>query len=242
MSESDVRGRGARCSPPKVKAAIVPRPAGNSPSSAGRPYCHAAAGRVLLFSAKALLERRRLGQWISGADQPAAGVRSVPRRPSFLPGKRRLAGLTPEHPLPISCEWRGCRGVLCGKRMVCFCANQFLLRFRTFNTGAPLWRRKQRKRKRRRRSNSALGRRNFKCDARDRRLDMSSRLLLARYAFLRRSRIIHSGRFRPDPPDFRFVLGADNRTGRRRIAAPFGAPICAPRTGCIHAINSPRHG
>jgi len=105
------------------------------------------------------------------------------RRPSFLPGKRRLAGLTPKHPLPISCECRSCQGVLCGKRMVCFCANQFLLRFRTFNTGAPSWRKRQRKRKRRRKSNLALGRRNFKCDARDRRLDMSSRLLLARYAF-----------------------------------------------------------
>ena len=53
------------------------------------------------------------------------------RRPSFLPGKRRLAGLTPKHPLPISCECRSCQGVLCGKRMVCFCANQFLPRFRT---------------------------------------------------------------------------------------------------------------
>jgi hypothetical protein len=46
--------------------------------------------------------------------------------------------------------------------------------------------------------------------------------------------------FSPGPPDFRFVLGADSRIGQQRMAAPSGTPICAPRAGGIHAINSPR--
>jgi hypothetical protein len=35
--------------------------------------------------------------------------------------------------------------------------------------------------------------------------------------------------FSPDPPDFRFVLGADSRIGQHRMAAPFGMPtLLAP--------------
>jgi hypothetical protein len=48
--------------------------------------------------------------------------------------------------------------------------------------------------------------------------------------------------FSPDPPNFRFVLGAESRIGRQRTAAPPGPPICAPRTGRVHGINYPRHG
>jgi hypothetical protein len=43
-------------------------------------------------------------------------------------------------------------------RVVDFCANRFVLRFRSSNKGATPWLRKQRKRKRRRRSNFALRR------------------------------------------------------------------------------------
>jgi hypothetical protein len=79
--------------------------------------------------------------------------------------------------------------------MVYFCANRFLLSFRSFNNGAPPWRRRQRKRKRRRRSNFELGRRNLKCDVRDRRLDTFSRLLFARYTFERQTSNVNASQY-----------------------------------------------
>ena len=86
-------------------------------------------------------------------------------------GKRQLVGLTQTHLLPISCEcWSCCEYFAAGAWYVSV-ANRFPLSFRSFNKGAPPWRRRQRKRKQRKRSNFELRRCNFKCNVRDWRLD-----------------------------------------------------------------------
>ncbi len=63
--------------------------------------------------------------------------------------------------------------MLLPRRVVDFCANRFVLRFRSSNKGATPWLRKQRKRKRRRRSNFAL-RRQWASQLRSRRMSSAA--------------------------------------------------------------------
>ena len=67
-----------------------------------------------------------------------------------------VAARTQKYLLPFSCVCSGRREYFASWRVVDFCANQFLLSFRSSNEGATPWPRKQRKRKRRRRSSFEL--------------------------------------------------------------------------------------
>jgi hypothetical protein len=71
-------------------------------------------------------------------------------------GRSQVAGRTQKYPLPISCVCSRRREYFASWRVVDFCANRFLLSFRSSNEGATPWLRKQRKRKRRRRSSFEL--------------------------------------------------------------------------------------
>jgi hypothetical protein len=129
-----------------------------------------------------LNRRRKVSATVGSGVDPRSTRSSLQEKTisSVRPGTAE--GLTRKHLLPISCEWCSYWEYFSAGAWYVF-VRVVQLSFRSFNKGAPPWRRRQRKRKRRRRNNFELGRRNFKCDARDWRLDVSSRLLLARHAF-----------------------------------------------------------
>jgi hypothetical protein len=82
MSEPDVRGRGALCTSAEGQGRDDIPVRRLYAVNGGAALLPRACGHVLLFSAKALLENRRLGQCASAADQAADGVRSVPQSAS----------------------------------------------------------------------------------------------------------------------------------------------------------------
>ena len=124
--------------------------------------------------------------------------------------------------------------------MVCFCANQFLLRFRTSTQELRYGEESKEKESEEEEVILRLGVATLSamheiggwtCPAAFCLRDMHCDGHLGLFT---------QSDFSPDPPDFRCVLGADSRTGQQRMAAPSGMPICAPRAGAIHVIISPR--
>ena len=128
-----------------------------------------------------LNRRRKVSATVGSGVDPRSTRSSLQEKTTSSVRPETAEGLTRKHLVQISCEWRSYWEYSAAGAWYVF-VRVAQLSFRSFNKGAPSWRRRQRKRKRRRRSSFELGRRNSKCDARDWRLDTSSRLLLTRHA------------------------------------------------------------
>ena len=157
-------------------------------------------------------------------------------------GKRRLAGLTLKHLRQISCECRGCREYFAPGAWYVFVRISFCCVFELSTQELHYGEESKEKESEEEEVILRLGVATLSAMHEIGGWTCPAAFCLRDMHFYGDLGLFTQSDFGPDPPDFRFVLGADNRTGQQRMAAPFGAPICAPRTGCIHAINSPRHG
>ena len=105
--------------------------------------------------------------------------RPMPTRP----GKRRFAGLTLKYPPPISCECRSRREYFALGAWYVFVRISFCCVFELSTQELHYGEESKEKESEEEEVILRLGVANLSAIARDRRLDMSSRLLLARYAF-----------------------------------------------------------